>query len=257
MARLILEAKARTAAGLNAHMLSRADVDRMSDERINTRDVLAAICYPDEGSVQPLTMLAHIAREAREAGAKICGQAHVAMAKEQSNQPQSWQIRLADGNTINATTLIKAVGPTAAPSARIYALTFAIDLPERFPLFWDAAPYVYYDFRPGNGRLTTSGGRYGSAGVNAEQDRRYLGKMAQATEDWLPELQGQKPSHTWGVDLEVASDLIPHLTPLGKTNTGLAIDGLGALGIMPGLVLGREAAQRSAAACRGLVVKNR
>ena len=114
-------------------------------------------------------------------------------------------------------------------------------MPETFPLFWDAAPFIYYDFRPGNGRVTVSGGRYGKVQGSAGQDRQYHDKMSQATAKWLPELVGQKPSHSWAVDIEVASDLVPHLSKVDGQKSGLSIDGLGALGVMPGMVLGRKA----------------
>jgi len=60
--------------------------------------------------------------------------------------------------TICARGLIRAVGPTIEANARIYALAFANDLPETFPLFWDASPYMYADYRPGNGTASPSVG---------------------------------------------------------------------------------------------------
>jgi glycine/D-amino acid oxidase-like deaminating enzyme len=264
--RLIHEAKARTEAGLKAHMISTADAKKMSGGRLNLKGVQAAICYPDEGSIHPLTLLAQLACDARLAGAKFIGGATVLDAKETSplqagrrtgssagsragspmgNNP-GWQLKLAGGLVQQAPFVIKAVGPTAAPTARIYALSFKIDLPSDFPLFWDAAPYVYYDFRAGDGRLTASGGRY--AKVGGGRDAHYHKNMADATRHWMPELARHEPSHTWAVDIEVAHDLVPHLTPLGKQGRGFAIDGLGALGVLPGIVLGRQAAQRLA--CR-------
>lgn len=247
--RLIHEAKARTEAGLNAHMLSTADVKKMSGGRLNLKDVQAAICYPDEGSIHPLTLLAQLAHDARLAGATFIGGTKVTGAKEVAGRGAGrkstmWELKLEDGRVITAPLIIKAVGPTAAPTARIYALTFKIDLPADFPLFWDAAPYVYYDFRAGDGRLTASGGRY--AKVGGGRDAHYHNNMAAAARHWLPELARQQPSHAWAVDIEVAHDLVPHLTPLGKAGQGYAIDGLGALGVLPGVVLGRQAAQRLA-----------
>ena len=250
--RLVQEAKARTAAGLSAHMIECAEVSRMSGGRLNLRGVEAAICYPDEGSIQPLTLLAQLAQDARLAGAEFIGGATVTGAKEGA----VWEIELVGGDKVRARHLIKAVGPTSAPTARIYALSFNCALPDDFPLFWDAAPYVYYDFRAGNGRLTASGGRY--AKVGGGSDARYHANMADAARDWMPELVGQEPCHTWAVDIEVAHDLVPHLTPLGKGSPwhnrdhnlcrGYSIDGLGALGVLPGVVLGRQAAQKLALA---------
>jgi glycine/D-amino acid oxidase-like deaminating enzyme len=244
--RLQQEARARTAAGLNAHMLGVSEVEKMSDGRLNLETVQGAICYPDEGNIQPLTLLAQTAADARALGVQIVGSAAVVACEENKNAGQTWQVKLSSGQTLQAMAMIKAVGPTAAPSARIYALSFALDLPESFPLFWDAAPYVYYDYRPGNGRLTTSGGRYGRIGEDTAIDERYHARMAAATTAWLPELQGRKPEYTWAVDLEVASDLVPHLTPLGRERRAYAIDGLGALGVMPGVVLARQAVMKLA-----------
>jgi len=246
--RLVQEAKARTAAGLNAHMIDTAEVAKMSSGRLNLEGVEAAICYPDEGSIQPLTLLAQLASDARLAGAKFIGGATVTGAKE----VDGWELELVGGAKVCGRFLIKAVGPTSAPTARIYALSFECALPDDFPLFWDAAPYVYYDFRAGNGRLTASGGRY--AKVGGGSDERYHANMAAAARHWMPELEGQEPCHTWAVDIEVAHDLVPHLTPLGKSSDwhkrdhklcrGYSIDGLGALGVLPGVVLGRQAAQK-------------
>ncbi len=35
--------------------------------------------------------------------------------------------------------------------------------------------------------------------------------------------------------------MIPRLSPLGADATGVAIEGLGALGVLPGIVLGKRA----------------
>jgi hypothetical protein len=43
------------------------------------------------------------------------------------------------------------------------------------------------------------------------------------------------------VDLECSADLLPHLRPLTKSAPGVAIEGLGALGVLPGMVLGQRA----------------
>jgi glycine/D-amino acid oxidase-like deaminating enzyme len=253
--RIKQEAKARTKAGLNAHVMDKKDVAKMAGGRLNLKNVQAAICYPDEGSIHPLTLLAQLAFDARRAGAVIVGDAMVVASEEvvtdkrppsknKTGKNSNWLLKLASGQKINAPFIIKAVGPTAAPTARIYALSFKIDLPSDFPVFWDAAPYVYYDFRAGDGRLTASGGRY--AKVGGGKDMHYHKNMAAAARHWLPELAHHEPSHTWAVDIEVAHDLVPHLTPLGKAGQGFAVDGLGALGVLPGVVLGRQAARHLA-----------
>jgi len=151
-----------------------------------------------------------------------------------------WQLILTNGITIGTRGLIRAVGPTAEPNARIYALAFAADLPDNFPLFWDASPYTYADFRPGNGRLTVSGGRYGKAGVT-RRDATYYRRLADAARHWLPELEGNELIYTWGVDLAVSADMIPKLREIGDVAPGVAIEGLGALGVLPGIVLGQRA----------------
>jgi hypothetical protein len=151
-----------------------------------------------------------------------------------------WHITLAGGTVMQAKGLISAVGPTSKPTARIFALAFAADLPDNFPLFWDASPYTYADFRSGNGRLTVSGGRYGRAGAT-RHDANYYKRLADAARRWLPELTGQEPIFTWAVDLDVAAGMIPRLRILGNAAPGVAIEGLGALGVLPGIVLGRRA----------------
>jgi len=197
---------------------------------------------PDEGRMHPLTLLAYLAKCARAEGVIIAGQAHVTAYKEINAESDQycWQLTLAHGGEIKARGLISAVGPTARPSARIFALAFAADLPDSFPLFWDASPYTYADFRPGNGRLTVSGGRYGRAGIT-QHDAAYYKRLADKARYWLPELAGKEPVFTWAVDLEVASDMIPALRMLGSKAPGVAIEGLGALGVLPGIVLGRQA----------------
>jgi len=45
------------------------------------------------------------------------------------------------------------------------------------------------------------------------------------------------------VDLDVTASMIPELHTFGTVAPGLAIDGLGALGVLPGIVLGRRAGQ--------------
>jgi len=151
-----------------------------------------------------------------------------------------WRLTLAGGRVLRARGLVVATGPTQQPTSRIYALALAAKLPADFPLFWDAAPYTYCDFRPGNGRLVVSGGRYARAGAHG-RDALYHQRLAEAARRWLPELQGAAPTHAWAVDLAVAADMVPALRPLGTVAPGMAIEGLGALGVLPGIVLGRRA----------------
>jgi hypothetical protein len=159
---------------------------------------------------------------------------------QRRNGATQWKLTIGEKATITARRVIVAVGPTAQPTARIYALALPAELPATFPLFWDAAPYTYMDFRPGIGYLTASGGRYAPPG-GSSRDRVYHQRLADAARRWLPELIGREPSHAWAVDLAVSHDMIPHLTPLGMDASGVAIEGLGALGVLPGIVLGKRA----------------
>ena len=240
--KLAREAHARLSAGLRAEMWTPAQVSEMTSGRLSTRSVVGALWLPDEGRVHPLTLLAHLAQQARTQGAVIAGNARVDACQEIMSYTDNhhWQISLSNGIVITARGLIRAVGPTVQPDQRIYALAFAADLPDNFPLFWDASPYTYTDFRSGNGRLTVSGGRYGKAGVT-QRDATYYQRLADAARHWLPELQSKEPTYSWAVDLVVSANMIPTLHQLGNTATAYAIDGLGALGVLPGIVLGRRA----------------
>lgn len=233
------EARARLDADLRAELWTPAQVAEATAGRLNVSSVRNALWLPDEGRIHPLTLLAHLAKQARAAGVQFAGQACVAAYEEQGSL---WQITLASGTTLSTRGLISAVGPTAAPNARIYALAFTIDLPPDFPDFWDASPYTYTDFRAGNGRIGASGGRYGKAGIT-KHDASYHRRMAEAARHWLPELADKAPLFTWAVDLAVSADMIPQLRPLGKVAPGFAIEGLGALGVLPGTLLGRRAAE--------------
>lgn len=239
--KLAREARARTKFGLQAELWSAAQVAEATGGRLNTQSVVSALWLPNEGRLQPLTLLAHLARKARTIGVQFAGQANVVDTKEVEMQGGShhWQITLSNTMTLKATMLICAVGPTVQANARIYALAFAADLPATFPLFWDAAPYTYADYRPGNGRLTVSGGRYGKAGVT-RHDARYHKRLAAAARRWLPELAGTNPRYTWEVDLAVAADMIPTLRSIGHRAPAYAIEGLGSLGVLPGMVLGQQ-----------------
>ncbi len=239
--KLAREARVRVAAGLHAEMWTAEQVAEATQGRLDTGTVVDALWLPDEGRIQPLTLLAYLAHQARSAGVELVGQANVIEYQETTtDENYTWQLTLADGQILKTQGLIRATGPTVEPNARIYALAFGIELPDTFPLFWDAAPYTYADFRPGNGRITVSGGRYGRAQVT-RHDAAYYKRLADAARHWLPELAGQEPSYTWGVDLNVTANMIPELHTPGKN--ALSIDGLGALGVLPGIVLGRRAGQ--------------
>jgi glycine/D-amino acid oxidase-like deaminating enzyme len=241
--RLIREVQAREELGLRAELWTRSQVAQYTQGRLNTSSVVMAMWLPDEGRINPLTLLAHLARQARAAGVRLLGQAQVSEVQEISREGSHyWQLVLSQGTTIKTRGLIQSVGPTTRPNARIYALSFAVDLPDDFPLFWDAFPYTYADYRPGNGRLNVSGGRYGKAGMT-RHDRTYFQRLIEGTQRWLPELVGQEPLFQWAVDLDVSADMIPHLRPIGEHLPGLAIEGLGALGVLPGIILGQRAGQ--------------
>ena len=169
--RLEREARARNDAGLHAEMWMPRQVAEATGGRLATVGVIAAMSLPDEGRLHPLTLLAHLADTARKHGALLVGRATVGGMEVERGK--GWRLTLADGPVVTARALIWAVGPTARPNARLYALSFAADLPEDFPVFWDAAPYVYYDYRPGDGRMTVSGGRYGAPGATHERDAAY------------------------------------------------------------------------------------
>jgi glycine/D-amino acid oxidase-like deaminating enzyme len=246
--KLAKEARARVEVGLRAEMWTPEQVAEKTEGRLNTQTVVQALWLPDEGRIQPLTLLAHLARQARAAGVVLAGQAQV-----ESHQiirgcatNHHWQLVLSNGILIGTRGLIRAVGPTIEANSRIYALAFAADLPTTFPLFWDASPYTYADFRPGNGRLTVSGGRYGKAG-STNRDASYHKRLADAARHWLPELANQEPLYRWGVDLAVTSDMIPTLREIGDEAPGLSIEGLGALGVLPGMALGQRAGKEMVA----------
>lgn len=238
---LVREARARVAAGLRAEIWTPIQVAEATSGRLNTQSVLTALWLPDEGRIHPLTLLAHLARQARAAGVTLMGAARVVSYEETPGHGSSrqWQIQAANGMAIAARGIVLAVGPTARPTARIYALAFSAGLPDTFPLFWDAAPYTYSDFRPGNGRLVVSGGRYGRAGAS-HRDAHYHKQLADASRRWLPELRGEMPTHTWAVDLAVSADMVPQAREVGEVAPGVTIEGLGALGVLPGIVLGRR-----------------
>src|SRR5258707_9729197 len=172
---LAREVKARQELGVRAELWSAGQVEQHTDGRLNTSRVTRAMWLPDEGRTQPLTLLAHLARQARTAGVQLARRAEGAPLVEITGMsgPAHRRAILKNGQKIYARGLISAVGPTSRPSARIYALSFAANLPETFPLFWDASPYIYADYRAGYGRLTVSGGRYGNAAGSPHEAAYY------------------------------------------------------------------------------------
>jgi glycine/D-amino acid oxidase-like deaminating enzyme len=234
----------RTQAGLRAELWTRARVDEATRGRLDTQPVVSAMWLPDEGRIHPLTLLAHLAQRAREAyQVAVVGQARVITYEEVKDQGQvgHWQLTLAGGVTVQARALIDCAGPTVEANARIYALAFKADFPDDFPLFWDASPFTYADYRPGNGRLGVSGGRYGRAGAT-KNDNAYYQRLAAATRRWVPALRGADPTHRWAVDLYVTADLVPSIRVVEGDAPGAAIEGLGAHGVLPGMVLVRQVA---------------
>jgi len=261
--RVASEARTRQAVGLRADVWTAQQVAGATGGRLNTANVTAALWLPDEGRINPLTLLAHLGERARAAGATLVGgaRAESPTANATRGGHPRWRVTLADDGatgtarlTIHARGLIDAVGPTTRPTARLYALAFPADLPDDFPLFWDAAPYVYYDYRGGDGRLVVSGGRYGQVGAT-ERDAGYHTRMAEAARRWLPELAEHTPHYTWAVDLDTAADRLPDVIPLAEPDgrqgaandaPGLAIVGLGAQGVLPGITLGQQAGEQMA-----------
>ncbi|MDQ5936192.1 MAG: FAD-binding oxidoreductase [Cyanobacteriota bacterium erpe_2018_sw_21hr_WHONDRS-SW48-000092_B_bin.40] len=237
-ARLKRETKARLAACMSAELITAAEVSKLSGGFIDVSNVLSAMMLPDEGAIHPFTLLATMANRARRSGCQIYGEARV-----ESVEPSTggYIVKTSNGKTIQCRAVVSAVGPLEAPTGRIFALAFKVEIPESCPVWWDANPYIYYDYRPGNGCLTVSGGRYGTPGTS-KFDLQYHSKMAAATHQWVPSLAGVEPDYAWGVDLHVAPDLLPELVALG--DNWLSIQGLGALGVLPGLVLGERAAKQ-------------
>lgn len=238
------ETQLRVESGLHAELWTPAQVNEATRGRLDTKTVVSAMWLPDEGRIHPLTLLAHLARRARQDyQVQIVGQERVTEYEVVKRQGQAgyWQVALAGGPALQARALVNCVGPTVEANARIYALAFKADFPGDFPLFWDASPYTYADYRPGNGRLGVSGGRYGKAGMT-KNDNAYYQRLADATRRWVPELRGTNPTHRWAVDLYVTADLVPVMRVLEEAAPGVSIEGLGAHGVLPSMVLAQQAA---------------
>ncbi len=186
--RLEREARARQSLGLRADLWTPAQVSAHTGDRLDARHrhlrALAARRRP------------HPAADAAGAhgGAGPRGRRHPRGERARhwweatpGRGGAHWTVTLASGRTLTARGLIVATGPVVEPNARIYAVAFAIDLPEAFPLFWDAAPYTYCDYRPGPGYIVSSGGRYGRPGGSPREDAYYQ-RLARGARHWLPEL---------------------------------------------------------------------
>jgi glycine/D-amino acid oxidase-like deaminating enzyme len=257
--RLKREAKARNSFKLDAVVVASDAVQKLTGDKIDLTGVQAALWLEDEGRINPLTLLAQRARFAKELGARFFGHSKVENFSVVNDQ---WQLNVVDSRSENvqkqqsqiviAKSLIVATGPIEEANARIYAISFAVDLPDNFPLFWDAAPFVYYDYRYGDGHLTVSGGRYGKAGVS-KNDGNYHRKMIEAARKWLPCLRSELPAYAWAVDLNVTNDMIPEINYFSNELYGAKVAGLGALGVLPGMVLGAragiEAVQKASRKC--------
>jgi glycine/D-amino acid oxidase-like deaminating enzyme len=254
--RLHQEAKARNAAGLNAEIISAARVADLTSDYLDLHDVHAALYLPDEGRINPLTLLAFIARETRHHGGTLFGGAEIlarqliprksVSLKHDSSSGSVWKLSTACGVEVFANSLVYATGPVINANRRIYAVSFSIDLPETFPLFWDSNPFTYYDYRAGEGYLTVTGGRYGTAGQTAN-DAKFHNAMIAAAKGWMPALRTMEPSNMWAVDLEVDADMMPNIVALNESPIALSVEGLGALGVLPGMVLGEDAGSKIAA----------
>ena len=61
------ETQLRVESGLRAELWTPAQVNEATRGRLDTKTVVSAMWLPDEGRIQPLTLLAHLARRAREA----------------------------------------------------------------------------------------------------------------------------------------------------------------------------------------------
>jgi glycine/D-amino acid oxidase-like deaminating enzyme len=245
--RLKKEARARNSFNLDAVVVAPDTVQTLTGDKIDLRGVQAALWLEDEGRINPLTLLAQRARQANELGVRFGGHAKV---EKFSVVNDHWQLNISDSRSeivkkqhlivVKAKSLIVATGPIEEANARIYAISFAVDLPDYFPLFWDAAPFVYYDYRYGDGYLTVSGGRYGQAGVS-KNDENYHRKMIEAARKWLSCLKNELPAYAWAVDLNVTNDMIPEINYFSNELYGAKVAGLGALGVLPGMVLGARA----------------
>jgi glycine/D-amino acid oxidase-like deaminating enzyme len=235
------EIRFRRAMGLEAALATTDEVRTMTRGRLAADGVAKTLWLPDEGRCHPWTLCALLAERARKAGATMYGGAHVINCQEADDR---WQLVLESGQKVVARGLIRGTGPTVDANKRIYAMAFETSLPAEFPVFQDAAPFTYFDYRTGDGHIVCTGGPYGTAGDTAA-DSAYFKTMADTVRKWIPELANDEPKYLWAVDLKVTPDMMPQILDLkDKGAPGFAIVGLGALGVLPGILLGRKAAQK-------------
>jgi glycine/D-amino acid oxidase-like deaminating enzyme len=239
-----LEKVAMDKLGIECELVTASDFAVASSDYVRTDEVHCGLYFPDSGWLHPLSLLAFMANKARKAGARLIGNCKISSYEFscKTGGKSKWIIHLENGKKISAPRLLVATGPTINPTARLYALAFELDLPKNFPLFWDANPYTYYDYRPGNGKITTTGGCYGKPG-SVKSDPKYFQRVLSAGRHWMPALENVQPHYIWAVDLKLSADTLPRLRSLNH-NTAFAIEGLGALGILPGIVLGNRAVQK-------------
>jgi len=258
--RLRREARARNAAGLNAEMISVAKVKNMTSGLLNTKDVKCALFIPDQGRINPLTLLAYAVNEARQQGCTTFGGVEIVARRKVHIGPKDyfalaglgdsiagsgiWCLGTTSGAEIRAKVVIYATGPIINANKRIYAISYKHAMPDDFPVFWDANPSTCYDYRSGDGYLTVTGGRHGHA-RQTEDDPRFHQAMTNAASEWVPSIRDKMPSHEWAVDMELSADSLPEIICLSRSPLAISIEGTGTLGMLPGMVLGAEAAQHA------------
>lgn len=243
------EVRERAKLGLPAEIISLEEVSRMTDGRLSTKGVYGALLLPHEGRCHPWTLCAHLARRARKAGAIMYGGSTVSGIVPNAAPAGGWRVELSGGEVVRARAVIRCTGPTVEANKRIYAMAFELGVPETFPVFQDANSFTYYDYRSGDGHIVCTGGPYADANDIAV-DTHHLSVMADTVRGWVPELAGKEPKYRWAVDLKVLPDMVPHLEQLSPAAPGYSINGLGALGVLPGILLGRKAATRLASEFR-------
>jgi glycine/D-amino acid oxidase-like deaminating enzyme len=233
------EVKCRQAMGLAAEVITAEEAARKTGRRLSVEGVQSVLWLPDEGRGHPWTLCAHLTEKARKAGATMYGGAHVTSWKPDGSR---WAIELENGTKVLAGALIQCTGPTVDTNKRIYAMAFETTLPDDFPVFQDAAPFTYFDYRTGDGHIVCTGGPYATAG-DVAADAPHLAAMADTVHRWIPELRDASPKYTWAVDLKVTPEMLPQIKILNDEPHAVSIIGLGALGVLPGILLGRQAAQ--------------
>lgn len=238
------EVAMRTQLGLPCEIISIEQADQLTNGRLRLDSVKSVLWLQQEGRCSPWSLCAHLAEHARSAGARMYGGAHVVSRREDAAKASAqWQIEMDNGTRVTARGLIDCTGPVVAANKRIYAMAFKTDLPDSFPVFQDAAHFTYFDHRYSDGYLVCTGGPYAEAG-DEQADASHLDAMAQQVRNWLPHLCGSEPEYMWAVDLKVTPNMVPSVREFGEHLIGCAVEGLGALGVLPGILLGRKAATK-------------